>query len=213
MIFIKRFVMEFQKYSARTVPTVRALSSLKVNKLLCEDLLFSVGEPVNNRESFAFSSAYFLDFNKVTQKVDWGNLYVLDGVKYLHKISGTSLPLVKNRDLFYFLYANNDSNAAFCKALLTNPWLNDICNQPAQFMSEKVFCIKDAVSHFNSSTIMKVILGSVSEDFTPRGVWGLDYMFLWKKFNEEAEITLSESLSLIHIDAYVNSFQEKVSVK
>lgn len=201
--------MEFQKFSARTVPTARALSSLKVNRTLCEDLLFSIGESVNIKDSFTFSSAYFLDFNKAAQKVDWDNLYVLDGVKYLHQMTGTKLPLVKNRDLFYFLYADNDSNAAFSKALLSNPWLNDVCIRPTQLMSEKVMCIKDAVSHFNSSTIMKAILGSVSEDFTPRGVWGLDYMFLWKKFNEAAEIKLSDSLTLLHIDDYVNSFSTK----
>lgn len=206
MIFIKAYDMEFKKYSSRTASLTGSLASLRLNKVMCEDLISSIASPLTQIGTLEFSTVYFLDFNKLGEKTDFSRLYVLDGVKYLHEKSGSSFPLIRNRDLFYFLYSDNVNNAIFSKALLTNPWLNELCPIPTQFMSERVRKIKEEITRFNASKLRKTIFDDVSSDYTPRGVWGLDYMFLWKRYDTPPETQLGFGMELVNIDEYVQSF-------
>lgn len=200
--------MEFKKFSARSFVSEYPIIAIKSHRTLCQDILFDLTTNFVEKDTLKFSSAYFYDYRQVRAKTDWNTIYVIDGVSYLHQKSGTDKPLVKDRPLYYFLYVANDDVSAFAEALVTNPWLNDLCDRPTQFMSERVAIIRSIIRNVNSRDISGQIIDLLSPSFTPRGIWGLDYMFLWKTPNLPPELQLNESITLIPLSEYIDSFGE-----
>lgn len=201
--------MEFKKFSARDIKSTFPITAIRMHKPLCQDVLFDLSSRFTEVESFKFSSAFFYDFYQIRERVAWENIYVLDGVEYLHRQTGTNKPLVRDRALYSFLYLVEDSSSAFAEALATNPWLNDLCNRPLRLLSERVLVVKSAVAQIASSCIYKAVLDDLDSGFTPRGVWGMDYMFMWKSFHIQPNLQINGSLHLVTLTDYVNSFNEE----
>ncbi|MFF2798084.1 hypothetical protein [Lysinibacillus xylanilyticus] len=203
------YAMEWRKFSARKIESTYPITAIKMNKILCQDILFNLGSSFTEIESLKFSTAYFYDFHRIRKRVAWENIYVLDGVEFLHRQSGSNKPLIRDRALYSFLYLSEDSTYTFAEAIVTNPWLSDLCNMPLRLMSERVSVIKNMVSQVAFSKIYKAVEEDLDSGFTPRGVWGLDYMFMWKSFHVEPALEINEDLKLIPLLDYVKSFSKE----
>lgn len=204
---MEKYVMEFKKFSARDIKAEFPITAIRMNKSLCQDILFDLNSKFTEIDSFKFSSAFFYDFNKISIGVSWDKVFVIDGVDFLHKYSKSSKPLIKDRSLYAFLYLPDNDSSAFAEAIVTNPWLNDLCNQPLRLLSERALAVKATVARVSSTLVYTSVIDSLSPGFTPRGIWGLDYMFMWKSHHLEPEMKITDTLSLVTLTDYVNSFK------
>lgn len=201
--------MEFKKFSARGVKANFPITAIRMHKTLCQDILFDLSSSLQEVGSYKFSRAYFYDFYKILDGVHYDNVYVLDGVELLHRYANTDKPLVKDRALYSFLYLAEDKTSTFAEAILTNPWLNNLCNRPLRLLSERVSVIESVIAQISSSVIYSSVLENLDSGFTPRGVWGLDYMFAWKSFHDEPKVQINDKLMLIPLTEYINTFSKE----
>lgn len=201
--------MEFKKFSAREIKSHFPITAISMHEPLCQDVLFDLNRNFTEIESFKFSSAFFYDFYKIRTGVNWDHIYVLDGVEFLHRQSQSDKPLVKDRALYSFLYLEENSSSEFALALATNPWLNDLCDRPMRLLSERVVAVRNAIARIGSSIVYSAINKHLDSGYTPRGVWGYDYMFMWKNANIEAGLKITEEISLCTLTDYINSFTEE----
>lgn len=200
--------MEFKKFSARNIKADFPITAIRMHKVLCQDILFDLNSKFTEIDSFKFSSAFFYDFNMISVGVNWDKVFVIDGVEFLHRYSGSTKPLVRDRALYAFLYLPDSNASTFAEAMITNPWLNNLCNRPLRLLSERVSAVKSTISRVSSSIVYNSIVQAKSlQGFTPRGVWGLDYMFMWKSHHLEPELKITETVSLITLADYVKSFK------
>lgn len=204
---MKNYVMEFKKFSARDIKANFPITAIRMNKSLCQDILFDLNSKFTEIDSFKFSSAFFYDFNMISVGVSWDKIFVIDGVEFLHRHSRSSKPLVKDRALYAFLYLPDNDNSAFAEAIVTNPWLNDLCSHPLRLLSERVSAVKTTIAQVSSTLVYNAVIQDLGTGFTPRGIWGLDYMFMWKSHHLEPELKITETLSLMTLTEYVNSFK------
>ena len=201
--------MEFKKFSAREIKSTYPIMAIKMQEVLCQDLLFDLNVNYCEADSFKFSTAFFYDFYKIRDRVSWDNVYVLDGVEFLHRSVNSNKPLVRDRALYKFLYKKQDTASAFVEAIVTNPWLNDLCIRPMRIMSDRVTVINSVVAQFAFNNIQKAIIQDLDSGFTPRGVWGLDYMFMWKTHHDEPVVHVNGEISLIRLDEYIKYFSQE----
>lgn len=206
---MRHYEREFKKFVARDIKSNFPITAIRMERVLCQDILFDLNNKFTATGANRFSGTFFYDFFKITAEVDFNSIYVIDGVKFLHEHSGTGKPLVRDRALYKFLYTTESSNTSYAEALATNPWLNDLSNTPTRLMSEKVFVVRNAVAQLITKEIMSsAIINKLSDKFTPRGVWGYDYMFRWKELWEKPELELTPQVTLIPLAEYVQSFEE-----
>ena len=203
---MQNYVREFNKFTPRKIKAVYPITAIPMHRTLCQDLLFDLSSRSVSVGSFTFSNAYFYDFYKISDGVHWSNIFVLDGVGVLHKSVGTNQPLVRDRALYSFLYLDTGKAELFARALVTNPWLNDLCKQPLRLMSERVNAVMGSIKEIWNKEIYTPILEQVDSGFTPRGVWGIDYMFMWKTHVSTVNTHVNENLSLITLDEYIKYF-------
>lgn len=203
---MQNYAMEFKKFSAREIKSSYPITAISMHRTLCQDLLFDLSSRTVSVDSFTFSSAYFYDFYKIREGVVWDNIFVLDGVSILHKSTGTSQPLIRDRALYSFLYTDISKPELFARALVTNPWLNDLCKQPFRLLSERVVSIMKNINSLAWGTIYSAIVDHLDSGFTPRGVWGMDYMFMWKGYHLTARKEIAPGVTLITLEEYIESF-------
>lgn len=179
---MKNYFSELMKYLQREVKYERPLNTCRVNKTLCQDILFKLGQPYVQVGQLKFASKFFYDFNSLTY-VDDSCLFVIDGVEALHKKYGGDYPLVKTRSLYLFLYTNySDETEDYVSALADNPWLDNLSYGYHTRISQRASSVRSTVNHFYKDIQTDIIMyADVDRDtFTPRGVWGLDFIFSTK---------------------------------
>lgn len=199
--------MEFQKFLQRPIKFDKPITSFRMNRTLCQDTLFTLAHNKRVVKSFIFTKAFFYDFFDNTTNISFDSLYVLDGVEYLHKRSKSTKPLVRDRALYSFLYLDGDATSAFASAVITNPWLNELSNRRLRYMSERASAIKSEIYRIGSVDIIGAIKEHLDSGFTPRGVWGLDYIFRWKH-NTEPALQVNDDIRLIPLAEYIELFKE-----
>ena len=200
--------MEYQKFIQRKIKHIRPITSFKMIKTLCQDAIHTIASNDVEFQGMKFSKAFFYDFNNNVQDQYLGDLYILDGVEYLHQLSKSELPLVRDRHLYAFLYLDGDINAAYLNALETNPWLDDLSNRTVRLFSSRASEIKNVIQHINKTKIYTSIKEHVDVGFTPRGVWGLDYVFKWKTPHIPAKVHVTDEITLKPFEEYINYFKE-----
>lgn len=205
---MKNYVAEFHKYSSRAIKSNIPITAIGINSLLCQDIWYDLDLNFTKFHSYHFSKGFFYDLTKIRSNTDWSRVYVLDGIKHLHKTSGSTLPLVKDRTLYYLLYSPNVSPKDFIDAVRVNPWLNDIAIH-ATLLENKPGLVQYVAANTTYSKLLNTIIDTVPSTFTPRGAWGLDFMFLLKSNGrtEDINLKLEEDIELITLDEYLESFK------
>lgn len=204
---MENYAMEFNKFLKRPIKPKKPITSFKMNRTLCQDVLFSLAHDVKSVNSLPFTRAFFYDFFDNTDN-DINYLYVIDGVEYLHRISGTDKPLVRDRALYSFLYLDSNCTRLYASAIETNPWLDGFCSRRLRFMSERAMSIKMEIHRIVKERISYVVRHNLEDGFTPRGVWGLDYIFKWQNLNALPQQQLTEDMKLTPMSEYVSYFKE-----
>lgn len=209
---MKNYSAEFQKFSSREIKSDVPITSLGINSALCQDVWYDLDLKFMRYNAYHFSKAFFYDLYNIRSNTDWSRIFVLDGVKHLHKVSGSSLPLVKDRTLHYLLYSPDVSTSNFIEAIKVNPWLNDLAKS-SDLLDDKPFAVQRYASGNHYQQLMRDIINEVPKEFTPRGAWGLDFMFLLKANNNPvSSFTIGDGIDVVSLKEYQESFEGGVTV-
>lgn len=200
--------MEYRKFIQRPIKNRKPITSFKMNKILCQDAIYTIATNDVEVQGLKFSKAFFYDFNDNVENQNLDDLYVLDGVAHIHKLSNSNLPLVRDRALYTFLYLEGDLNLAYLNAIATNPWLDDLSNRSLRFMSHRAIEIKNTILRLDKTQLYSNIIDHLDTGFTPRGRWGLDYVFKWKHPHQEPLVQVTPDIRLVPFREYINYFEE-----
>lgn len=206
---MRNYYMELMKYLAKGVKAKEYVTNFPVNKTLCQDLLFRISKQYEAVGNMCFSYKFFYDFYKI-DNVNYDEIFVIDGVSALHKRYGGDYPLNKCRSLHLFLYTNHSDVAVdYASAIRDNPWLENLGSSNYTTLSHRAGVALKIVNDFMSEITNAITEHVSNEDFTPRGVWGLDAIMRLKVDFRRTPIYSLGNFEMVPIEEYLATFNNE----